>query len=172
MEELVVRAKEKDESAFDELILLIQKEMYLIAKTKLKNEDDVADAIQETILLAYKNLRKLRDDKYFKTWIIKILINECNKIYNRKKKNNISFEEKEVENFLKVEDISYDSIGFDIFIKDLKEDEKLILTLYYYSEYSTKEISKILKIKENTIRSKISRAKIKLKNKYEGELLS
>ena len=122
VEELVVRAKEKDESAFDELILLIQKEMYLIARTKLKNEDDVADAIQETILLAYKNLRKLRDDKYFKTWIIKILINECNKIYNRKKKNNISFEEKEVENFLKVEDISYDSIGFDIFIKDLKED--------------------------------------------------
>lgn len=168
MEELVKKAKKNDENAFNELILLTQKEMYLIAKTKLKDEDDIADAIQETILSCYKNLRKLRDNKLFKTWLIKILINECNKIYKKRKKQNVSYEEKEVENYFVLEDDSFDNISFDILIRNLNEEEKLILTLYYYSGYSTKEISKIIKINESTIRSKIARAKNKLRNQYEG----
>lgn len=167
MEELVKKAKKGDENAFNELILLTQKEMYLIAKTKLKDENDIADAIQETILSCYKNLRKLRDNKLFKTWLIKILINECNKIYKKRKKQDVSYEEKEVENYLMIEDNSFENISFDILIRNLNEEEKLILTLYYYSGYSTKEISKIIKVNENTIRSKISRAKYKLRNQYE-----
>lgn len=170
MEELVAKAKKKDEKAFDELILLNQKEMYLIAKAKLKNEDDIADVMQETILLCYKNLKKLKDNKFFKTWLIKILINECNKIYKKRKRNNISIEEKGIDNYLKIDDVSIDFISFDSLIKNLKNDEQLIITLYYYSQYSTKEISKILKINEGTIRSKISRAKMKLRNEYEGGL--
>lgn len=168
MEELVEKAKKNDEQAFNELILLVQKEIYLIAKAKLKNEDDMADAIQETILSCYRNLKKLRNSSLFKTWLIKILINECNKIYKKRKKYNISYEDKEVENYLVVEDNSFDNISFDILIRNLKDDEQLILTLYYYSNYSTKEISKILKLNESTIRSKIFRAKEKLKNQYEG----
>lgn len=166
MEELVEKAKKNDEQAFNKLIVLVQEEMYLIAKSKLKNEDDVADAIQEAILLCYKNIRKLRDNKFFKTWLIKILINECNKIYKKRKKNQVSYEEENIENYLKVEETNFQNIGFDILIRNLKDDEKLILSLYYYSEYSTKEISKILKIKESTIKSKIFRAREKLKNQY------
>ena len=59
-------------------------------------------------------------------------------------------------------------MGFDVLIRDLKEDEKMILTLYYCSGYSTKDIGKILKMKESTVRSKMFRAKEKLKNQYEG----
>lgn len=168
MEELVEKAKKNDENAFNELIFLIQNEMYLIAKSKLKNEDDIADAIQETIISCYKNLRKLRNTNLFKTWLIRILINECNKIYKKRKKYNISYEEIETEKYLKVEDKSFENIGFDILIRNLKDEEKMILTLYYYSDYSTKEISKILKMNENTIRSKIVRAKEKLRKQYEG----
>lgn len=168
MEELIEKAKKNDENAFNELIFLIQNEMYLIAKSKLKNEDDIADAIQETIISCYKNLRKLRNANLFKTWLIRILINECNKIYKKRKKYNISYEEIETEKYLKVEDKSFENIGFDILIRNLKDEEKMILTLYYYSDYSTKEISKILKMNENTIRSKIVRAKEKLRKQYEG----
>lgn len=168
VEELVKKAKRNDEDAFNELILLTQKEMYLIAKTKLKNEDDIADAIQETILSCYKNLRKLRNNKFFKTWLIKILMNECNKIYKKRKKQMVSYEEKETENYWITEDISFENISFDILIRNLNDEEKLILTLYYYVGYSTKEISKLLKIKESTCRSKIARAKIKLRNEFEG----
>lgn len=168
MEKLVERAQKNDEQAFNELILKVQKEMYLIAKSKLKDEEDIADAIQETILACYKNLKKLRDNKLFKTWLIRILINECNDIHRKRKKNPISYDENECENYIKSEEETFENMGFDVLIRDLKEDEKMILTLYYCSGYSTKDIGKILKMKESTVRSKMFRAKEKLKNQYEG----
>ena len=168
MEELVERAQKNDEQAFNELILRVQKEMYLIAKSKLKDEEDIADAIQETILACYKNLKKLRDNKLFKTWLIRILINECNDIHRKRKMNPISYDENECENYIKSEEETFENMGFDVLIRDLKEDEKMILTLYYCSGYSTKDIGKILKMKESTVRSKMFRAKEKLKNQYEG----
>lgn len=169
MEELVKRAKNKDEKAFDELILAIKEEMYLIAKTRLYNDDDIADAMQETILQCFKNLHRLKNNKFFKTWVIRILINECNKIYKKKSKYSISFEDKEFEKYIEVEENYDETIGFDVLIRNLDSEEKLILTLYYCSGYTTKEISKILKKSEGTIRSKISRSKDKLKKQYEGD---
>ena len=83
MEELVKQAKMGNEESFTQLIIQMQCEMFRIAQTRLKNIDDVNDAIQQTNLYAYKNLRQLKEDKYFKTWIIKILINECNKVYRK-----------------------------------------------------------------------------------------
>ena len=59
MEELVEKAKNKDKNAFSELIINVKKELYLVAKLKLKNEDDISDAIQETLLKSYKNIIKL-----------------------------------------------------------------------------------------------------------------
>lgn len=167
MEELVKKAKNNDEEAFDKLITLIEKEMYLIAKTRLKNDDDISDALQETILKCFQNIYKLRDAKLFKTWTIKILINECNKIYRKKEKYKISLEDNEIEKYIKLEE-NYNNIGFDILIRKLEDDEKLILTLYYCSGYTTKEIGKILHKSENTIKSKMLRSKKKLKKQYEG----
>lgn len=156
MEELVEKAKNNDKTAFSELIMTIKKELYLIAKTKLKNDDDIGDAIQETIFKSYKNIKKLRDNSMFKTWLIKILINECNNIYRKKSKFTISYEENEMEKYLSTNDES-ENTEFEILIKDLDNEEKLILTLYYCSKYTVKEISKIRRIKENTIKSKMAR---------------
>ena len=89
MKELVERAKNYDEQAFDELILSMEKEMYLIAKSRLRNEEDIADAIQETILSCYKNIHKLKHNELFSAWTIRILINKCNDIYKKRKKQEI-----------------------------------------------------------------------------------
>ena len=61
-----------------------------------------------------------------------------------------------------------EKLNFQDLIKHLNSEEQLILTLYYYSRYTTKEISRIIKIKENTVKSKISRAKEKIYKKYGG----
>ena len=118
------------------------------------------------MILAFYNIKKLKDNRYFKTWIIRILINNCNKFYKKKQK---SFGENYV--FDKVESCEMDlsDIEFQDFISFLKEDERIILTLYYYLGYTTKEISMILHKREGTICSKISRAKVKIKTKYKGE---
>lgn len=168
VEELVEKAKDNDKKAFSELITSIEKELYLIAKTKLKNNDDIGDAIQETIFKSYKNIKKLRDNSMFKTWLIKILINECNNIYRKKSKISVPYEENEMDKYLATSDNS-DNMEFEILIRDLDYDEKLILTLYYCSKYTVREISEIVKINENTIKSKMARARNKIKRRLEEE---
>lgn len=123
--------------------------------------------MQETMIIAFLNIKKLKNNSFFKTWVIRILINNCNKFYKRKKHKSID-ENEEINKIGSVE-MDLSNIEFEEFISFLNEDERTILTLYYYLGYTTKEISKILNKREGTICSKISRAKIKIKEKYKGE---
>ena len=167
MEELVEKAKKEDKQAFTNLILSIQRDLYCIAKSKIENENDIDDIIQETMIIAFLNIKKLKNNNFFKTWIIKILINNCNKFYKRKKLKSI--EQNDEVRKIRIKEIDMSNIEFEDLISFLKEDEKIILTLYYYLGYTTKEISQILNKREGTICSKISRAKMKIKEKYKGE---
>lgn len=146
----------------------IQSELYKIAKTRLYNEDDINEAVQETMIEAYKGIKKLKHNQYFKTWIIKILINKCNKQYRKNKKENISYEQNNFENQIKENEIQTD-IDFYIIISKLEYVERIIVTLYYLERYTTKEIAKILNKNENTIKTKLSRAKKKLRRYLEEE---
>ena len=88
IEELIEKAKKGNKDAFTELITNIEKDLYKIARMRFSSEDDICDVVQETIYLAFTNIKKVRNNSYFKTWIIKILINNCNKLYKEKTKNN------------------------------------------------------------------------------------
>ena len=75
-EVLIRKAKKGDKDAFCRLMDENVQSMYKIAAAYLKNDEDAADAIQDTILSCYENLRSLRKNRYFKTWLIRILINK------------------------------------------------------------------------------------------------
>lgn len=66
MEELVKRAKVGDNQAFTELIMNIQMDLYKIAKAKIKDDDDINEAVQETIIKAYSSIKKLKDENILK----------------------------------------------------------------------------------------------------------
>ena len=138
------KAKEGDKDAFSEIILEIKKELYYLSKAKLNSEDDIADCIQDTIIISYQNIKKLKENSYFKTWIIKILINQCNKRLRNNKKQNNYIENIPIENCMIKKELESEKIDFDFLIKDLQSDEKTILTLFYRFEYTIKEISIIL----------------------------
>lgn len=117
-------------------------------------------------------MHKLKHKEYFKTWIIEILKNECNKIFNKRKKHINIFEREKIfteddmlENPIENIDMKLD---FDKMIESLNEEEKILLKLYYDDGYETSEIANMLEQNVNTIRSKILRAKIKVKNKMKG----
>ena len=65
------------------LILEAERQMYCTAKTILGNDEDCADAIQETIVKAFQKIDTLKKDKYAKTWLMRILINECYNLIRR-----------------------------------------------------------------------------------------
>ena len=172
MDELINRSKEGDENAFTELILSINNDLYKVAKTRLNNDYEINDAIQETIIKAYRHLTKLKDNSKFKGWILKILINECNTIYNRKLKKNKIINKICVEEELNHIDNSIEDsnsvIDFNILLESLNYEERIIITLFYNNRFTCNEISQILNINVNTIKSKLYRTKEKIKKYYEG----
>lgn len=83
----VMKAANGDREAFIRIINDCRLTLYRISKTKLYSDHDCADAIQETILKAYKSIHALRKAKYFKSWIIRILLNECNNLLRSRQKH-------------------------------------------------------------------------------------
>ena len=169
MEELIKRAQKGDKEAFTEIILSIRNELYKVAKTRIINENDIDDIIQETMIEAYKSIKKLRDLKKLKMWVIKILINKCNKFYKRKSKKDISLEETNINNIIarnNNEDIEND-MNFYSLIRNLKYDERIVILLYYMEGYSVEEISEMIKMNKNTVKTNLYRARQKIKNEIE-----
>ncbi len=166
MEKLVKAAMNGDKEAFAQIIESLKIDLYKIAKVRLKDEEDILDAIQDTIVSSYKSIKKLTNPEKFKKWIIKILINKCNNIYLQRKEKSIPFDEVS-ENLIQNEN-DYNNLEMEDVLKCLTEEEKMIITLYYLEDYKSKEISWILDMNENTVKTKISRAKLKLKQKLEG----
>lgn len=163
--ELVKQAKKGNKQAFEELILLYHQDLYKIAKVKLVLEEDINDAIQETIISAYQSINSLHNVSKFKAWLIKILINKSNEICRKKKReNNISFESIEADKYISQTYNIESNLEFYNILECLNIDERTIIVLYYVEGYKPKEISKILHINCNTIRSKLLRSKNKIKN--------
>ncbi len=162
MEELVEKAKNGEIRALEELIKMYELILYNTARTFLKCDDDIEEAIQQTIILVYTNIYKLRNEKFFKTWLVRILINQCKKILNNQKKErirNINIEE--IENLKTTEKDDYSFITY--VLNKLDEKDKEIIILYYYDDFSIREISKILGVAKGTIKSRLSRAREKMK---------
>lgn len=169
MEELILSAQNGDEKAFTKLIISINDDLYKIAKTRISNEADIADAVQETMIETYKSIKKLNDPNKFKKWVIKILINKCNRIYRRKYKNDVSIDEYNLDHFKtnNIKEVESELNFYDI-IKNLNYDERIVIVLYYMEEYTVKEIKEILKMNENTINTHLYRARQKIKLNIKG----
>ena len=163
--DLVEEAKFENNEAFYKLIEENKLKMYKVAKSILKNEDDVCDAIQNALMSAYTNLGKLKNNQYFATWIMRILINKCYDIAKENQKrysNLIDIDECNTDEGIKTYDnYNSDSIVENVLSK-IDEDLKTITILYYYNDYSVVEISNLLNIPEGTVKSRLSRARSKI----------
>lgn len=168
--ELIKKAKKGDKIAFEEIINYYQDTLYKVARTRLNSIEDIEDAIQETIISAYKSIYKLYNISKIKSWLITILINQCNYIYKQKKKNDtISFDSMNEKNYIDNSAKINSNIEFESLLKILNNDERTILFLFYSEKYTSKEIGKILNINDSTIRNIISRAKKKIEERLKEE---
>lgn len=134
--------------------------IYRVAYSWMKNQHDANDVTQIVLLKFYKTTKSFESDDHIKNWLIKVTVNECKMIFRSP--------------WSKTEDITdyAQTLGFeeeqhyDLFQAVMKLDKKysVLLMLFYYDGYSTKEISSMIGVPEKTVSTRLFRAKAKLKN--------
>lgn len=158
MDTLVKRAKRGDAEAFISLIEECRMTLRRIALGYLKNDEDAADAIQDTILTAYEHIGALKKDAYFKTWLVRILLNCCAKHY-RTDRNRTAF----IQNYEISDNSRTSETEFRELLSILPEENRIIFQLYFGEQFTTREIAQILNMKENTVKSRLHRGKEQLR---------
>lgn len=146
---------------FIDRVLEAERTLYHVSKTILSVDQDCEDAVQSAILKAYEKLNTLKEDQYFKTWIIRILLNECYRL-KRREQPEVSYDE--CFEFVKAED-EEDYSELYLTIKKLPERIRITVVLYYVEGYSVKEIKQILKIPAGTVKSRLAKGRKLLKNR-------
>lgn len=159
--ETIKKAKQGDADKIGQIILENMQTLYRVAFGILKNDDEIYDAISATTVKVFENIHTLKKEEYVKTWITRILINECYKICNKNKKI-IYLENVQQKNL--VHNDTHEELEFKNLIRNLNDELKEIVILYYFEDFSVKEISKIIKIPEGTVKTRLSRARKKLED--------
>lgn len=136
--------------------------VYKIAITRSGNVENAEDIFQEVFMKYSQKMPKFENEEHEKAWFIRVTINLSknmhNQAWNRKTvslEDNIQFEEKEQEDIFQI-------------VSTLPQKYKTVVYLFYYEGYQVKEISKIMKTREGTIKTWLSRARKSLKEKIEG----
>jgi len=136
--------------------------VYRVALNMLKNESDTHDVFQEVFLRFVKHKNKFESLEHAKAWFIRITINYC-KDFFRKQKNH-----QNLESAMSISAPSVKQYGMTEYVQELNEKYRVVVHLYYYEQYKIFEIAELLKENENTIKTRLARAKKILKERWEN----
>lgn len=147
------------------LIIDSERHMYVTARSILSEDEDCADAIQETIVKAFSKINSLKQDAYAKTWLIRILINECYNVLRQQSRQIPMDVEGEMAAKAAAEPQDYSDLYQAV--SQLQEELKLPVVLYYGEDFSVREIAQVLEISEGAVQKRLARARQNLKRLLE-----
>ncbi len=165
-----------DKISMEDLIEKYSKELMKLCYLYLKDYQLAEDAVQDILIKIYRKYNTFRKESNEKTWVTKIAINTC-KNYTRKSCYKQEYIEENLELFIKEDtknSLSYrdeDSLSLLNAVYNLPEVYKEVILLYYYKEYSIKEIAEILKEKQGTIGVRLKRGRDALKEMFKEDEL-
>lgn len=146
-----------------DLIIASEDMLFHIGMSMLRNETDVEDAIQSSIVRAFEGLKGLRHDRYARTWLTRIMINECNSLLRKRKFQAAVDVQEHVPAALGADLTAADDSLLYQAILSLPEEMRLTLTMYYGDEFTIREIAKVLRVSEGTVKSRLSRGRARLR---------
>lgn len=167
---------------FDKVVAENESKIFNTIFSFVGDYDDAMDLTQETFLCAFRNLEKFRQESSISTWLYTIAINICKKNYNKRKKvlsiftnsiddpqsndylNNQASENQSLEEKIEIDE-EQNLIRQEI--SSLPKRYKSVIILKYLQGLSYEEIAEIVECNVGTVRSRLSRAKDKLKPKLE-----
>jgi RNA polymerase sigma-70 factor, ECF subfamily len=163
---LIRHAQKGDASAYDTLFATYEKDLYRMAFIYTRNEQDALDVVQETAYRSFKAIHTLQQPAFFKTWLIRILYN-CAKDLLKKRHH---FEEIQPELVAVTEEVDlHIHITLEHVMNELSQEEKAVVLLKYYEDYTFEQIADCLQMKLGTTKTILYRALKKLKRALERE---
>nr|WP_297173620.1 sigma-70 family RNA polymerase sigma factor [uncultured Agathobaculum sp.] len=153
-----------DKTQFTAAVLDAEPTLYRVAKAMLGNEHDCADAAQQAILRAWERLETLKKPKYFKTWLTRILINECSAML-RLRRRLAPYEAAAAEAIPTPAADDYSDLHTALLSLDTKY--RLPVVLYYLEGFKTREIAGMLGVPEGTVKTRLRVAREQLRKNLE-----
>lgn len=152
---------------FTRLVLQNQTIMFRTARTIVRNDEDAEDAVQDAICTAFDKLDTLRDTAKFKSWILRILVNNC---YDLCRKYRPTADLEDVQNYLSADNADpVQHLSLWEAVLSLNSEMRSTVTLFYYDGFSIREISHILGISEAAVKSRLSRGRKQLRILLDGK---
>ena len=147
------------------LVERYQQNMFAAALSACKDPQDAEDAVQEALLAYHTSGKEFESEEHIRAWLLRVAINKAkNMRMSFWKKHKVSLEDY-------MESISFETeqeSGLFEAVMELPEKYRVVLHLYYYEDYSIREIGKILRRTENTVKRQLSRGRALLKESFRG----
>ena len=170
-ESLAARARDGDAQAFGDLYAMVWRDLYRFAYYYLGNEEDAEDAVQETAMEAYKGISRLKDPAAFRGWIFTILTICCKRRVSSliHRREQVQLEERP-DLSEEVDESERISMALETreAIAKLSPDERAVVLLALTGGYKSHEIARVLHMTSGGVRSKLSRALVKLRKYLEN----
>jgi len=181
-QQLVARTQEGDVAAFDDLVVKYTPRLYGLVYNMTSNHEDTNDLLQDVFSKAYKSIRGFRGKSSFYTWIHSIAVNmTLNFLKKRGRRFNLSLDDVDAsiqndKEFLELTqssspvreaDLAELQVRLNEAMMKLSEEHRAVVTMFHIQGMPHAEISKILRVSEGTVRSRLFYANRQLQNYLE-----
>lgn len=147
---------------FIQRVRACERRLYRVARTMLPQECDCEDAVQEALLRAWDRRETLRQEAYFDTWLIRILINQCKTFYRRRPPEPAELTED-------IPQVTSEETPLLEALMGLPRKQRVTLELHYIEGYSVAETARILRLPEGTVKWRLKRGRELLKQSLKRE---
>ncbi|EJT6501107.1 sigma-70 family RNA polymerase sigma factor [Clostridium perfringens] len=155
---LIKESMKGNKESFGILIKNNKEYLYKMAFLYVKDEQDALEVIHETVYRAFLNIEKLKKEKFFNTWITRILINVSIDFLKKKGKNEMLDESTPIRKE-RCEISTEEKLDLYNAIDLLNDNYKTVIIMMYFNDMKIKDISKVMEIPENTVKTYLRRAK-------------
>ena len=153
-----------DNSQFSAYAVKYKDTVYRVALNFLGSPEDAEDAVQEVLMRLYLSKERFEGDEHVKRWLIRVTLNFCKNVA-RAERRRIPTPPEDLA--LSVPFEAEEQIALFTAVMSLPEKYRVPLYLFYYEEYSVKEIGRVMEISESAVTTRLSRARAILRTELE-----